>query len=474
MLKKFLSFSYGNGFGLIIGFITTIITTRLLKPEDFGKTTMFTLATNVIMILVVFGSDQSFVRFFFEESENKRGGLLFNCLKIPITLGLFSILILLIFQKQISILLFGEYKFEVICLLILAIIFQSVYRYAILVIRMNKRGHLYSILEIINRSLQLIFLLIFIYLLSPTYEAIIYSIVISSLILPLIGIGLEKKYWSVNNFKVNNLTHTQSDIIKYSFPLVFQTLIFWLFQSSDKIALREWSNFHELGLFSAAFKIIALLNVVQVAFTTFWTPVCFEAYEKNPSDKRLYEKMSKYVSLGLFTVAIMTIIFKDTIMSILGSDYKSASVIVPFLVYVPIMFTISETTVIGINFFKKTKWHILIAVIACLSNITFNWILVPDYGGVGAAISTGLSYVIFFTFRTFISLKYYKVDYKLYKIYIMIALIGLYGGYSLFNYSFFINLLIGTELILILVLLYIQEFVSILKKILGIKIYRRT
>ena len=46
-------------------------------------------------------------------------------------------------------------------------------------------------------------------------------------------------------------------------------------------------------------------------------------------------------------------------------------------------------------------------------------LLVPQYGCQGAAISTGLSYIVFFVMRTLFANKYYYVDFKLRKLAIL-------------------------------------------------------
>ena len=74
LLKKFLLFSYGSWIGLVISLLGTIITTRILLPEDFGRASMFTLALNIAMLFILLGMDQSFVRFFYEEDEEKDEG----------------------------------------------------------------------------------------------------------------------------------------------------------------------------------------------------------------------------------------------------------------------------------------------------------------------------------------------------------------------------------------------------------------
>lgn len=457
LFKKFLSFSYGSWIGLIVGFFGTMVTTRILLPEDFGKASMFTLALNVLMIVIMFGTDQSFVRFFYEEIPENRGGLLYNSIRIPLTLSITIITVALIFNKRISIWLFEEESITVVLFLCLGILAQMIFRFAILVIRMQQKGALYSNIHIFHKVLDVLTLLILYFILGPTYKIIIYSVVINLILLAIYSISQEKAFWSIRNLNLKNLVHTKKEIIQFGSPLVITVLITWLFQSFDKIAIRHWSNFNELGLYSAAFKIVALVNVLQVSFSTFWTPVAYEKYLKQPNDKDFFSKIFKIVSFTMFFVAIASIAGKDIIVFMLGKEYRAASNIMPFLVFMPIMYTISEITVAGINFHKKPKWHILIASISCFINIGGNAILVPEYGAIGASISTAFSYVIFFGLRTQISKKYFEVNYNLKKTYLIIAIISLYALFSIRNSSFYLNIVIGILIAILVIFLYLKD-----------------
>jgi O-antigen/teichoic acid export membrane protein len=123
----------------------------------------------------------------------------------------------------------------------------------------------------------------------------------------------------------------------------------------------------------------------------------------------------------------------------------------------PILYTISEITVVGINFFKKPKWHVLIASIACIVNIFGNWVLVPLYGALGASVSTAFSYIVFFVLRTQISQIYYKINYNLYKTYLMLMIISAYALFSVITNSFYHNILVGMIVLLALVIFYIKD-----------------
>ncbi|MGB4588335.1 MAG: oligosaccharide flippase family protein [Clostridiaceae bacterium] len=457
LFKKFISFSYGSWLGLIIGFLTTMVTTRILLPEDFGKSSMYTLAISVIMIFVTFGTDQSFIRFYYEEEEEKRGGLLYNTLKTPILFTILISVFIVIFRKSLSLFLFGEENSMAIFMLVIGIVAQLGDRYSRLVIRMKQRGNLYSILEVLLKVISFTALIGFYFLVGPSYEIIIYSTVVSLLVIFGLAVLSEKKYWNIRNASIEGLKHSSKEILRFGLPLMVTALVTWLFQSFDKLAIRQWSTLDEVGLYEAAAKIVALVHIFQITFSNFWTPVCYEHYENHPEDKDFYGRMMRVITVGMLAVAIMSIAGKDIIIAFLGKNYRNAANIMPFLVFMPVMHTISETTVIGINFKKKPRWHIFIAAVACLANIIGNALLVPKYGAVGAAISTAVGYVLFFTLRTLISSKYYKVDYSLGKFYLMITILFAYSFFSITTKSFWMNILAGGVVMGALLLIYIKE-----------------
>ena len=88
---------------------------------------------------------------------------------------------------------------------------------------------------------------------------------------------------------------------------------------------------------------------------------------------------------------------------IFPESYQGALTVFPFLLLYPIMYTISEVTVMGIYFKEKTIYTLLITAVAAGANVALNWVLIPRFGAVGAAAATGLSYVVFFWCRTLVS-----------------------------------------------------------------------
>lgn len=79
--------------------------------------------------------------------------------------------------------------------------------------------------------------------------------------------------------------------------------------------------------------------------------------------------MFNLVSFLMISLGFILIIFKDFLKIFFGSQFTDAVYILPMLIFIPIMYTISEVSVVGINFYKKPKWHIVISFVVCLVNI---------------------------------------------------------------------------------------------------------
>src|SRR5690625_1224771 len=192
-----------------------MITTRLLAPEAFGKASMFDLFIQIGLIFVIFGTDQSFTRFFYEEEERKRGALLYNSLKVPLLSLLIFIILILIFYKTITLFLFDKSDFTFSILLTIGLFAQLFFRYGQLVVRMQKKGNLYSMSQILRRVTNLVLILLLFLYLGRNFEVLIYANVISLVLLALFSIYIGRSFWSLKNFNIKNTKHTQSEIFRY-------------------------------------------------------------------------------------------------------------------------------------------------------------------------------------------------------------------------------------------------------------------
>lgn len=422
LIRQLCDFGIGPIVGMGISMLTVPVTTRLLVPEEYGKSSLFTLFQSLFLIVGLLGLDQGYVRYYNNKNTNKTS-LFQNALFYPLIFSAVLIIICISFLKSISIFLFGSVEIGLMIAFCFFIPVLLLNRFFLLQIRMDLRGKVYSFLNVISQVITFGILVLFLVFYQKTFRSIVYATIIGMCINTFLCFLFCNKEFLKQKFVYSK--ELQIRLLKFSIPLIPATLLSWLLNSFDKVGLRAWSDFNQLGLYSAAFKIVALLNVFQNIFSTTWIPVAYKWHEDKVPNKK-FEEISTIVLAVMVLLFSFILVFRDVIMLFLGEEYRNTASIFVFLLFVPVMYTVSETTSLGIGFAKKTMYSLYVAVIAVLLNLLGNYFLIPKYGAEGAAITTCISYIAFFWGRTLFSRKVW-FKFKLGKYFFNILLLLAFG-----------------------------------------------
>lgn len=405
-LKKLFSFSIGSTLGLLIGLISTPIITRIIDPAEFGIAAIFMTVSSLLGIFALSGLDQAFVRFFF---ETDRIDLLKKCILLSVGSTGLCIAIIVLFGEPLSSYISPDSSYVI--LMILNVVIMVVFRFSLLILRMLQYGYRYSLIQVLQRLLDLLFVLSFAFIFFPDRYALIFSSMVTSFLLSIITLILVRSFWNLEIEEMKKINYQA--VVSYSLPLMLAALMTVFFQTMDKLFLNAWVTSTEFGIYAAAFKLVAILNVIQTSFTLFWAPASLEHYEKQPDDKVFYGRISKMITIVMITVCILVVLTKDILVLFLGEAYREASSVIALLVIMPAMYTMSETTVQGVVFSLKSYLHIIVSGIALATNVALCWWLIPLFGMEGAALSIALSYIVFYLARTYFGMKYFRFDNKI-------------------------------------------------------------
>ena len=403
-IKKLSQFSIGSILGAIIGLITVPMTTYFISPEEFGRAGMFVLVQTLMASFVYLGIDQAYVREFHDE-ENKKN-LFHNALIAPIMISLLVFIMFGFNTRFFSNVLFGEESYTRIIWLVGSMgIFIVFERFILLFIRMEEKALEYSLFNIILKILVLlatIFLLLFV---RQDFLTVVYANIFGRITGDIVLFIKYRKLFNISGFTFD--FELLKKLFLFGAPLIFAVGIGSVLSAFDKIALRGWSSFEQLGIYTAAFKLVSILLIIQASFTTFWTPTAYRWHKENKEIKN-YKLVSDTILVVMSVGFISILLFRRGIIWILSPNYSEAQYILGFLCLFPLLYTLSETTTLGIVFSRKSHLNIWVSIAAAVSSVVLNFILVPIYGALGAAISTGLSYIVFFAVRTYFSFKLWE------------------------------------------------------------------
>ena len=463
LLRTLFGFSLGPVSAAALAVVTTPIITWIIVPDEFAKATLFNTSFNMLFLISFLGLEHSFVRFFNSRENGSHARLLSTSIAISMACCSLIFILLMIFWRKFSLLLFNEVLLVPIIMLGLTLCVGTVGHYGLLTLRMQQRSRMYSLVVFLRSATNAITTIGIALFVTKTFIAIIAGVLISFTVTAILTFLLNRSLFSGIKEKVSSIN--VRELFSFGLPLIPSSLLFWVFQSTDRFSLRWLSDFEQLGLYAMAFKIVAIVDLVKKTFVTFWIPVAYKHYQENPVDTNLYKRAFSAISAVMFLVILSVLLLKEPFILLLHPDYQDSAEVLPFLLFAPMMYTLSEVTALGINFTKKTTWHLIISLVVSCVNLIGNILLVPVLGARGAAISTGSAYVLFFILRTGISMRYFRVEFKLYKPSIIIFFLVLYSVYlTLFPFSA-LQIITGLLLVLLVLYLYRADYRYMMKKI---------
>lgn len=461
IVKRFLSFSVGSWINAVISLIGIPIISRFIDPEEYGKASMFTLAVSLLQCVFVLGVDQSFARFYNETDEEKRKQLFRDALLPVIALCLAGIVGLLLFRRPISVILFGSPDFILETnILGISILVVSLIRMGLLSLRMQNKAKQYSFLQIVNALTTLVCTIAYARFVSRSFTAIIVGFAVSQLMVLILSVWFDRATWAeLFRGRLDVNTPRIRILLLYGLPFIPTFIVDWFFQGIDRTFLRVYSNYAELGLYASAVKISMSLSILQTGFTTFWIPFAYERYTKTPDDRAFYGRFFNVLTFAFGVLIAGILLFDNILIQLFPPIYHDIKYIFPFLLFVPMLYTLSEVTVVGINYNKRTINHLYIAIGASLMNAVAAYLLVPAYGARGAAIATFVAYIVFFVLRTSISLKYYSVPYDFRKFGVTMLIMSGFALAKLVFTNGYVNLA-SIPCIMLLTLMYKSDILK--------------
>ena len=453
----FVNMGIGTIIYVLISALVTPIITRIFPPEEYGRWSIFvlygTLGTNFMLL----GLDQAFVRYFYaEDSLGYRSKLLKICIRGPLLITSALIVVAIVIGMLLGaaiamIVLFGVY-----------LIALEISRFGSNMLRLDYRVKLYSLMQCLDK----IFFLIMAVALAWTCDlsdTMIVSTVLASLILMLMYFLMCRRMW-LGKAEKCDYNFNVKDIYKYAFPLAISLIITSLFQATDKTLLKVMLGDAEVGIYAGAMSIVNIFAIIQTVFTTVWMPMAIEHHEKGGTHQ-FYIKANKLISIVMILFGMTIILFKDILIYFLGKEYQSASSLIPFLIFLPIMYTISETTVLGMVFKKKTAYQIWVGIVALLTNVIIDILLIPRLGAFGAAIATAASYLMFFAMRTFLSQRLYKINFDFISFAFLLACLIFFTVADIFVQHFIFKLILFAVLVLLIALLNRKTIIEFIKSL---------
>jgi O-antigen/teichoic acid export membrane protein len=184
---------------------------------------------------------------------------------------------------------------------------------------------------------------------------------------------------------------------RYSFPLLPHQLAVWGLNLSDRLIIGHYGQrfAYDLGLYSFAYTVASLMQVVVSGLSSIWSPVFLEQARSNPKAPLVLGQTAAWCCLGLSLAASGLILFAPWLVALIGSArYRGSTHFIAPVVLGYFMQGIYLFPSIGLFHVRRTGRLPVITLCSSALNIGLNLALIPRYGVTVAAWSTAAGFTL--------------------------------------------------------------------------------
>ena len=429
--------------GRLLTFLLIPLYTKYLTTSEYGIYDLYTATVELLIPILPVCIFDAVQRFSLNKDSNKSDIFTVGFRNMLKSILIFSLLILINYTFKI----FAELNKYPLYLL-LFFISDNFYTYFSNVSKGLDNIKDYAVCGFINSAttllLNILFLTVFHMGIDGYFLANILSYFIAGFYLM-----IKVKIWNYLKLHLSN-KNQKSEMINYSKHLVLSSISWWINNSIDRYFIIWLLGTAENGIYSVAYKIPTIINVVQSIFNKAWTLSAVKEFDNRKDD--FYSNTYKNYMLLLIFSCSGLIIFDQLIAKIIySSDFYIAWKYVPFLLISAVFSALNSFIESIFAASMDSKIIAQTTILGAVINIILNLILIHSIGTMGAAISTMISYFAMWIFKLIKAKKIVNISVNPIKasasviILLIQSILIIYTTNNLIKYSFVIILFFATK-----------------------------
>lgn len=391
-VKNIFVYGFGGVISKLIPLIMVPIITRLMPSSFyFGISDLSHTIISLFSALAIMGMYDAMYRMFFEKEEKSfKKEICSSAFSFTLFVSIIVAIAMIIFQKPISSLFYSNKSYgNLVILCAMSVLIGSTNTILSAPTRMQNKWKVYlvtnTISPIISYSIAIPLLLAGYYLIALPLANLL-----AVLSMEVIFFILNKEWFGIRSI---HLTHIKA-MLKIALPLLPNFIIYWIFNSSDRVMITHLLGADYSGVYAVGAKIGQISQLIYLAFAGGWQFFAFSIMKDKDNVRVISRVFELLAACSFLTTIIGTSVCKFGVEMLFKSEYWACYMCIPYLYLAPLLLMLFQ---IGSNQFlviKKTWPNLIILSVGALVNVLLNFILIPMIGIEGASIATFLGYLV--------------------------------------------------------------------------------
>jgi len=417
-------YSIGSIFEKSLAFFFIPFYTTYLGTYDYGIVGLMSITVGLISTFIAPPLISGFVRYYYApEYCNKKKLFLFNSLLFLAVQSFLLALLFYLLKDVISCVVLDNPRLvHIVKIYAFILFFQPVSEFLLTFIRQEEKAKFFIFVSwtgfLVTASSTLFGLLhLRIGVLALIYGNLIGLVYTVACVLPV--------FLKYSTPKISFSLLGPS--LKFGYPLVFQGFSILLIQAGDRYVLKLFSTLSIVGLYSFSYKFAEIMNIILIVpLKQAIQPIVLKQEGKPEKLRAFVSSNCRYFYLlGMFLCLILALYSKEAIQIMARKEeYWRGWIIVPIIAFSYLQHGLGNFFNWGLTMSKKV-YHISANVlISAIVNIGLNFVFIPLWGIVGAALATLLSYIVWNGLKIYYSAKFYNLHFDLWHL-VLITIVGI-------------------------------------------------
>ena len=412
--KESLVYGTGHVLARLITFFLLPIYTHVFSPEEYGVVSLAYAFMGFSMMFYRYGMDTALMKYSVQLSSDDRTAYISSIYIMQLLSSIIFSAILYFVKDYVSEFILAVENPDWIIILAGILILDNLWNHHVLLLRAENRPGSYIFFNLLNVILTMALNILLVVKWSLGIEGVLISNLLVSSIIFIFSLPIILKRINLSLIKSNFI----KDIIIFGLPFLPAGIFTMIMELSNRYILEWLEGTYSVGLFSAGYKLGIFGLIIVMGFNMGWTPYFLKRIKKEGAKKEFSNIASLFLGLLGFIVIMISIWLPEIMRLKIGSNYLigdsfwSAEKVVSIVLIGYFFFGTYVIQLPGVYAKEITTWIPVFRAIGAICNISLNIILIPQYGVLGSAWATAISF-LFMSLSVFIKLfDIYYVEYN--------------------------------------------------------------
>lgn len=379
----------------LLVFLLMPLYTALLSPSQYGTAELITGTANLIMPFACVGITNGIFRFAAEKGTDREG--VFSSSMVLLGAGLCGTVLL----GAVALCIGAAWRTEIL-LVVLYVLAADLQAVCAQYVRAVDRTRLFAVQGILNTLVTVGFNILFLMAFDLGVTGYVLSTVVGNL-LTTAFLVVSARLWRV--FRLSHVSRTaMRELFRFSLPMVPTTICWLITDLSDRYLVSWFCGEAVNGVYSAAYKIPTIVNLVSGIFMQAWQFSAVVQSADGEECSRFYSQVFRgFLSVIFIGSGGLILLSPWLCRLLLNSAYHEAWRYMPTLLCAAALESVVSFLASVYMVRKKSMHSFLTAVAGTGLNLLLNFLFIPrtgTFGGaLGAAIATLIGYAAVWVLR---------------------------------------------------------------------------